>query len=209
MFWRECVGDVAAPKEGMCCLWGALLSPAHTNPAPAPLSGRDAEFQRARMCQKHLSGPFSPGCLLRLVLGFGRARQARQKGVKLLAFVGLGLSIKTHPTSFVSCWICPYCNNPSPNIHKIKSQFLLGNFGTLGQLSAVLPYLSGVLRSFANKQAYKVRFIAFDFLLGNWSPFNLGHALRTLCQRGWPEGCVCIYVRVWFTFAVPVSSSSW
>lgn len=59
---------------------------------------------------------------------------------------------------------------------------LLGNFGSLGQLTPVLPYLSGVLRSFANKQAYKVRFIAFDFLVGNWSPFNVCHVLWTLCQ---------------------------
>lgn len=35
------------------------------------------------------------------------------------------------------------------------------------------PYLRGVLSSFSNKQAYKVRFIASDFLIRNWSPFNL------------------------------------
>lgn len=36
----------------------------------------------------------------------------------------------------------------------------------------------------------KVRFMALDFLLGNWSPFNLCHVLWTLCQGSWPEGCV-------------------
>lgn len=70
----------------------------------------------------------------------------------------------------------------------------LGISGTLGQLSAVLPYLSGVLRSFANKQAYKVRFIALDFLLGNWSPFNVGPALWTLCQ--WLTWAGCVYMHV-------------
>lgn len=51
---------------------------------------------------------------------------------------------------------------------------LLGNFKKSGAAdSNAWPYLSGILRSFSNKQAYKVRFIAFDFLIGNWSPFNL------------------------------------
>lgn len=59
--------------------------------------------------------------------------------------------------------------------------------------SSAWPYLSGILRSFSNKQAYKVRFIAFDFLIGNWSPFNLCRVRWTLCQLSWLEECVYVY----------------
>lgn len=81
---------------------------------------------------------------------------------------------------------------------KAKGVKLLPSVGweILIRLTAVLPYLSGALRRFANKQAYKVRFIALDFLLGNWSPFNLCHALWTLCQWSWPEGCVYIHIYI-------------
>lgn len=49
--------------------------------------------------------------------------------------------------------------------------YLLENLESGAADSNAWPYLSGILRGF--KQAYKVRFIAFDFLIGNWSPFNL------------------------------------
>lgn len=102
-----------------------------------------------------------------------------------------GCATFAHPVSPGMFWVSQGRGKKGWNPWHFWFWFLVGKPGDSG---AVLPYLSGVLRSFANKQAYKVRFIALGFLLGNWSPFNVGHALWTLCQWSWPEGCVYMCV---------------